>query len=113
MQLQTLPGISLSVSSYKGILYLENLGGDQLKEPPCSIFKQNKKNQTKKILEGCDSTRALQSSPLHNPGGSTERDGWTEEILVSNIGYQVQASQLREANITTKSNKRPWPEGIY
>ena len=46
-------------------------------------------------------------------GGSTERDGWTEEILVSNIGYQVQASQLREANITTKSNKRPWPEGIY
>ena len=33
--MQTLPGISLSVSSYKGILYLENLGGDQLKEPPC------------------------------------------------------------------------------
>ena len=29
------PGISSSVSSYKGILYLNNLGGDQLKEPPC------------------------------------------------------------------------------
>ena len=27
--------ISLSVSSCKRILYLENLGGDQLKEPPC------------------------------------------------------------------------------
>ena len=33
--MQTLPGISLNVSSYKGILYLKNLGGDQLKEPPC------------------------------------------------------------------------------
>ena len=30
------PGISLSVSSYKGILYLERLGGVQLKEPPCT-----------------------------------------------------------------------------
>ena len=29
------PGISLSVSSYKGILYLKNLGGDHLKKPPC------------------------------------------------------------------------------
>ena len=30
-----MPGISLSVSSYKGILYLDNLGRVQLKEPPC------------------------------------------------------------------------------
>ena len=26
---------SLSAGAYKGILYLENLGGDQLKEAPC------------------------------------------------------------------------------
>ena len=33
------PGISLSVSSNKGILYLENLGGVQLKKkPPCSTI---------------------------------------------------------------------------
>ena len=31
------PGISLSVSSHKGILYLENLGGVQLKKPPCRL----------------------------------------------------------------------------
>ena len=30
------PEFLVSVSSYKGILYLENLGGDQLKEPPCT-----------------------------------------------------------------------------
>ena len=35
------PRIFLSVSSYKGILYLKNLGGVQLKEPPC-IFQINK-----------------------------------------------------------------------
>ena len=33
--MQTGPEFLLSVSSYKGILYLENLGGVQLKEPPC------------------------------------------------------------------------------
>ena len=27
----------LSVSSHKGILYLENLGGVQLKKPPCML----------------------------------------------------------------------------
>ena len=36
------PEISLSVSSYKGILYLEKniffWGGGQLKEPPCSMI---------------------------------------------------------------------------
>ena len=43
------------------------------------------------ILGGRDSTRALQSSPFHNPGeGSPEPDeGGVQrtEILVSNIGY--------------------------
>ena len=32
-----LPGISLSVSSHKGTFYFENLGQDQLKEPPCNF----------------------------------------------------------------------------
>ena len=36
--MQTGPEFLLSVSSYKGILYFENLGEVQLKEPPCSIF---------------------------------------------------------------------------
>ena len=35
--MQTSPEFLLSFSSYKGILYLENLGGVQLKEPPCRI----------------------------------------------------------------------------
>ena len=42
------------------------------------------------ILGGRNSTRALQSSPLQNPWGYPERDikeGQTEEILVSNIGF--------------------------
>ena len=34
--MQTGPEFLLSVCSYKGILYLENLGGVQLKEPPCT-----------------------------------------------------------------------------
>ena len=36
--MQTLPRISLSVGSFEGILYFENLGGVQLKEPPCIAF---------------------------------------------------------------------------
>ena len=39
------PGISRSVSSHKGILYLENLGGVQLKKPPCTIFSGLNKNR--------------------------------------------------------------------
>ena len=38
--MQTGPDL-VSVSSYKGIFYLENLRGDQLKEPPCSTFEKN------------------------------------------------------------------------
>ena len=33
--MQTGPEFLLSVSSCKGILYLDNIGGVQLKEPPC------------------------------------------------------------------------------
>ena len=45
------------------------------------------------ILGERDLTRALQSSPLQNPGGgplSVTEDGRskTEEILVSNIGFK-------------------------
>ena len=36
--MQTGPEFLLSVSSYKGILYLENFGGVQLKEPPCILI---------------------------------------------------------------------------
>jgi hypothetical protein len=34
--MQTGPEFLLSVSSYKGILYFDNFGGVQLKQPPCS-----------------------------------------------------------------------------
>ena len=39
------------------------------------------------ILGGCDSTRALQSSPFPNPGGVVRAWRRTKEILVSNFGY--------------------------
>ena len=53
--------ISLSVSSYKGILYLEHLGGGgQLKEPPCMmlssflfLYQLNSHLQTKIMMVLC------------------------------------------------------------
>ena len=42
--MQTGPEFLLSVSSYKGILYLENFGGVQLKEPPCRFLLDDSKN---------------------------------------------------------------------
>ena len=43
--MQTLPGISLSVNSYKGILYLENLGGGQVKKNPAYLLNKHGKNK--------------------------------------------------------------------
>ena len=55
------------------------------------------------ILGGCDSNRAVQSSPFQNPGGSLERDGGGQmneqtnkltKILVSHIGLNYYSNSL-------------------
>ena len=56
-------------------------------------------------------TRALQSTPFQNSGGFPERDGGggegrTEEILVSNIGYQATRQIGKYINTNPNNLKR-------